>query len=618
VRLALPQEWLLPLEGLPCPEDEDRDHIESFDAAQLFVRTARRVQPDLDPAAEAASIIEICRRVEGLPLALELAASWTRVLSCTAIAAELRGGSELLHTADAVQPARHASMQVVFDQSWRLLSDVERRVLARLSVFEGSFAPEAARAVTGAPLAVLAALVDKSLVSKERERLHLHPLVRHLAAARLVDDGERRAAASAHARFFNSLLHQLRRGVEVGDREALDVVEADFDNCRAAWRWAADQRPDGTLARSVHALIHYCDHRSRWAEVLAIVRAALAVPAVSADAPTAAVLLGRAAHLEYRLDRFAEAIDTANRCLARLDAAARADADVRARCLNVLGTCHLRLGRADEAQHHFEKVLELTADCADPGLHPTALSGLALVRKTQGDYDDALRLSLEAMQEQRRLGDVAAEALSLNNLAALHLARHEVEAAAQYLRPALALCDRIGLATTRSLVLANLTEVELRLGHIDQAESCGRRAIAQAEALGNRTLLSYLRDQLVRVALQRGDLAAARAELEAAMKLALDIGRPALVIEGFVCLVLVLDAQGAPDCAHAVLRFVHDHPDTTPMERNDLTHVGERLSPRPQPALAWPAISLGELAHRTVLEAPVAFAPLIAALRAVR
>jgi predicted ATPase/DNA-binding SARP family transcriptional activator/Tfp pilus assembly protein PilF len=618
VRLALPQEWLLPLEGLPCPEDEDREHIESFDAARLFVRAARRVQPDLDPAAEAAAIVEICRQVDGLPLALELAASWTRVLSCAAIADELRQGSELLHTADAAQPERHASMQVVFDQSWRLLSEAERGVLARLSVFDGSFSTEAARAVAGAPLPVLAALIDKSLVGKGQQRLHLHPLVRHLAAARLTESGERHAAASAHARYFNGLLHQLRRKVEIGDRDALDAVEAEFDNCRTAWRWAAEHGPAEAQSKSVHALVHFCDHRSRTAEALALLREALAVPAVSGDALTAALLLGKAAHLEYRLDRYAEAIDTATLGLARLETAARTDADIHAQCLKVLGTCHLRLGRAHEAQRYFEKSLELTPDCADPDHRSTTLSGLALVRKMQGAYDDARRLSIEAMQEQRRLGDIAGEALSLNNLAALHLEQHELEAAAQYLRPALALCDRIGLATTRSHVLANLAAVELKLGRTDDAESYGRRALAQAEELGNRTMVSFVRYQFVRLALQRADLAAARAELQAAMTIALDLRRPALVIEGFICLALVLGAQGATDCAHAIVRFVHEHPDTSPMERDELAHIVEQLPSPPPAVLAWPAISLDELAHRTVLEAPVAFAPLIATLRAAR
>ena len=136
-------EWLLPLEGLPCPEIEDQDHFEAFDAVRLFVQAAQRVEPALVPAVEAAAIVDICRQLEGLPLALELAAAWTRVLSCDAIAAELRQGTELLHAADAAHPARHASIDVVFDQSWRLLSPIERDSLSRLSVFHGGFSAEA-------------------------------------------------------------------------------------------------------------------------------------------------------------------------------------------------------------------------------------------------------------------------------------------------------------------------------------------------------------------------------------------------------------------------------------------------------------------------------------------
>ena len=122
VRLGLINEWLLPLEGLPFPEPEDQERFEAFDAVRLFMQAAQRVEPALVPAAEAASIVDICQQVEGLPLALQLAAAWTRVLSCEAIAAELRSGTELLHATDAAHPPRHASLEVVFDHSWRLLT----------------------------------------------------------------------------------------------------------------------------------------------------------------------------------------------------------------------------------------------------------------------------------------------------------------------------------------------------------------------------------------------------------------------------------------------------------------------------------------------------------------
>ena len=210
VRLALPNEWLLPLEGLPCPDVEDQDNIEAFDAARLFVQAAQRVAPSLVPSEEAASIVEICQLVEGLPLALQLAAAWARTLSCDAIAAELRQSIELLQASDSAHPVRHASIEKVFDQSWQLLSPAEQDALARLSVFRGGFTSEAARAVTGASLPVLGALTDKSLLRKDGTRLFMHPLVHQLAALRLLDTETRDSTQQAHARYFNRMLAQLR------------------------------------------------------------------------------------------------------------------------------------------------------------------------------------------------------------------------------------------------------------------------------------------------------------------------------------------------------------------------------------------------------------------------
>ncbi len=270
VRLALPTEWLLPLEGLPCPEEEDADHIESFDAARLFVRAARRVQPALAPATEAAAIVDICRQVEGLPLALELAAAWTRVLSCDAIAAELRQGIGLLQAVDAAHPARHASIEVVFDQSWHLLTAMERDVLARVSVFRGGFSADAVRAVAKAPLPVLGALIDKSLLRKEEARLHLHPLVQQLAAARLGGGPAHVATQEAHAAYFHRLLAQLRSAVQTAERAALQAIDLDFENCRRAWTWSIEHDQADVLARSSAVLLDYCDHRGRFEEGLVL------------------------------------------------------------------------------------------------------------------------------------------------------------------------------------------------------------------------------------------------------------------------------------------------------------------------------------------------------------
>ncbi|MGA0610577.1 ATP-binding protein [Caldimonas sp. KR1-144] len=315
VRLGLASEQLLPLEGLPCPEREDADRVEAFDAARLFVAAARRVEPGLLPAVEAAAIVEICRLVDGLPLALELAAAWTRVLSCEAIADELREGTALLRASDASHPARHASIEHVFEQSWRRLGDAEREALAGLTVFQGGFSLEAARAVAGTPLPVLGALVDKSLLRKDGTRLSQHPLVQQLAAARLAP-AARQAARRAHMDYFRRGLGPLRVALGHGERAALDAVEAEIENHLHAWRWAIDTGHAQAVREIGGALQRYFDHRGPFEEGLALVRQALDAPTLRDDAGLQCWLAGEAAQFEYRLDRYAQAEALAAHALA--------------------------------------------------------------------------------------------------------------------------------------------------------------------------------------------------------------------------------------------------------------------------------------------------------------
>lgn len=171
--INLQEAWFHPIAGLAFPElspapsaqkESTVEEIETYDAVRLFAQSARRARVNFSLAAEQKSVIRICQLVEGMPLAIELAAAWLKVLPCVGIAQEIERSLDFLATSMHNMPARHRSMRAVFEQSWRLLSGAEQTVLQRLSAFRGSFRPEAANQVAGASLAVLAALVDKSLV----------------------------------------------------------------------------------------------------------------------------------------------------------------------------------------------------------------------------------------------------------------------------------------------------------------------------------------------------------------------------------------------------------------------------------------------------------------------
>jgi predicted ATPase/DNA-binding SARP family transcriptional activator/Tfp pilus assembly protein PilF len=613
VRLGLGMEWSFPLEGLPCPESEDHDVIEAFDAVRMFVQAARRVEPAFVADVEAAAIIDICRQVEGLPLALQLAAAWTRVLPCEAIAAELRRGTELLRTEDGAQPARHASIDAVFDHSWRLLTPVERDALARLAVFRERFTAEAARAVAAASLPALGALIDKSLLRKDGTRLFMHPLVQQFAAARLDDGGARAATEAAHAQYFGRLMVQLRSAVEGGDREAMREMDAEFESCRTAWHWAVAHGAVEMLVRCMPAIFDYCDHRCRFEEALQLVQAALESPSDRKDATLEARLIARAAHLEYRLDRYAAAEATALRAL-DVARAAR-DSSAGGLALNVLGSCCLRVGRYEDALRHYRKSLQQASARGEVHNAAVALDHVALVLKWLGRYDEALPMSLESLVAHRRLGDVAGEALCLNNLAALHLAKQDHASAGTYLRESLDLCEREGLVGTRMYALANLTEVALHSGDTGAVENYATRALAVATTLGNRPIVAWMNLQMARRALVQSDLPAARSALAQSLSIIIALGQRALRIGSVMIFAEVLAAQGEPSCARRVLAFAARHPAASAPDRDEILGRLALLPESSGAAPPWPGIELDELVHRIVVESDLAYAPLIAALR---
>lgn len=260
-RLHLQEEWLLDVGGLPVPETEEPGAVRDFAAVRLFLACARRISAAFGaaqlPAAELAAIARICRLVEGAPLAIELAAAWVRVMSCTEIAAAVANSLEALASPLQNAPARHRSMQAVFETSWELLNPAEKQTLRQLAVFRGGFGREAAQAVSGASLATLAALVDKSLLQHSAGRYALHELLRQFAAEKLAARPEEAAEARGrHSHFYAAFLGQANPRLRTANGpETLAEIEAEFENVRQAWDWAVYGAPTPALAQMEQCLL---------------------------------------------------------------------------------------------------------------------------------------------------------------------------------------------------------------------------------------------------------------------------------------------------------------------------------------------------------------------------
>ena len=271
-QLALRGERVLRVVGLPFPRTDANsiDVIRSSDAVRLFVSHARQLNPGFAPTVDAwQRIASICHVLDGLPLAIEIAASWVRTIGCREIEDSVRNDSASLSTPLRHVPKRHRSLRTVFAQSWERLSRDERAVARRLAVFHGPFTTAAAQEIAGASVPLLSALVRHSLVQRAPAgRYRLLRIVREQLEERL------RAMPVAHSDVrtkhstqYLRLLEEAQPALQdVRQKRALEDLTEEFDNIQAAWRFAVESGLVPLLARAMIALFLFIQMRSRYAD----------------------------------------------------------------------------------------------------------------------------------------------------------------------------------------------------------------------------------------------------------------------------------------------------------------------------------------------------------------
>jgi len=263
--LYLHGEWLVKVTGIEYPP-ENAGHIQDYYAVQLFLQAARRVLPDFAPAAgDWAWIGRICRLVDGMPLAIELAATWMRMLSCREIALRIEDNLEFLSTSLRNVPPRHRSLRAVFEHTWNLLSPEERRVFQQISVFVGGFCEDAAVHVAQAPLTVLLALVDRGLLHRQASgRYDRHPLLWGYAAEKLAaDPSGQDAVRERHSAYYTAFLKERLSQLTHNSKATLAIIEADIENIRAALHWSVAHPPAADNGQTLEQL-YYSYEKREW------------------------------------------------------------------------------------------------------------------------------------------------------------------------------------------------------------------------------------------------------------------------------------------------------------------------------------------------------------------
>ena len=573
----------LPLAGLAVPDEDSRDAeaAASFDAVRLFELRACQAQRGFRLDAHAAAVAAICEAVGGLPLAIELAASWVRLLPPQEIAGDLQRSIDLLEREaddEAVARPEHRSLRAVIERSWQLLAPAERRALAALSVFQGGFTRAAAQAVAQVPLPLLASLADKSLLAAdEGGRFALHPAVALFAAEQRGDDA---ALRLRHAALFSRYLAELTPHRHGDPRRLVDAAGAEFANCRAAWRCAIEGREAALVAEMAPAWAAFFDHRGRLVEGIAELQLALVfaqAPVREADgARVLARLRQGLSTLLFRKGDLPEARAVAEAALA--PAQQCGDTEALCECLGTIGLCLWHAGQSADALAPLQRALALAEVEGLRHAQATALAQLAIAERALGDYDAALQKQQAALAIQREIGDQPGIGARLNNIGNLHRSRHEWAPARRHFEAGLEHCRAWGLAPQALTLRLNLGltlfeqgEMEAARGHllavIDGLRESGQARLELAVELG-----------LARIHIAQRELAAVLPRLRRVLQLARLKAFDNFPVVAASIHAEWLAAQGERLRAAGVWLMASTHPGSDRMDRDGALALIERLA----------------------------------------
>jgi len=586
--LGLPGEaiWRVPpLSSPPQGRPGSPDQLLRHDAVRLFVERARLAQPAFAFSDENADgVAQICWRLDGIPLAIELAAAWLRVLSIAEIVERLDQRFELLTGRNAGAIPRHQTLQALVGWSHHLLSDSERMVFRRLAVFVGGWDLEAAEAICtlGAEadphirpatssfgalnrsevLDLIASLIDKSLMVADQTMAHsryrLLETIRQYAQQKLLDSGEVEVARASHAAHYLAIAEQAEPLLFGADQEAwFDRLETDLDNVRAALGWwisdgsGGDQalRLAGALWRFWHLGLHHTEGL-RWLE------RALArhdgQPSVAR-----ATALARAAYLANWTGQMRRAKELAQQGLQLAQSLADRPAAVTA--LLAFGDATLHEGAVDEARQHYQACLDTArADLGDQALIALVLHGLARAAALEGDYPHARELFERSLVVRRGMDDHVGTAISLYQLGRTASDAGDVERARPLLEEALSLLRRgSGQKWGIEHCLLHLSEIRRRAGDQPAAQAMAKEAETRARLDGDSGSVAWALGCLGRLALERGDFEMARQHQQERLRLEVDAGNRFGIVRALEQLASVASADGQPRLA-AVLFGVAD------------------------------------------------------------
>ncbi|MFQ5615508.1 MAG: tetratricopeptide repeat protein [Anaerolineales bacterium] len=514
-RLNLQEEWILQVHGMETPSETDFEGAEDFPAMQLLLERARKVKPDFALSeSDKRYAVRVCHLLEGVPLGIELAAAWVRMLSCEEIATEIEQNLDFLTSSLRNVSKRHRSLRAVFEYSWNLLAEAERDVFSKLTVFRGGFSRQTAAKVAGASLFHLSTLVDKSLLQKKANgRYEMLEVLKQYGSEKLAESPQRKLLVQdRHGTYFTEFLHRRKDALKGGEqKKALDEIGSDIENVRLACHWAIANRKYTILSKALDGIYRFYEIRG-WIQEGSEV-----------------------------LDRMGESLRE------RYGGTKALEEDMLLLYSKVLarqGAFYYRLGLHDEAESVLRKSIFTARPLGAQKELAFALTYQGAVAYLQQNYSRARELLQESLSINKETGDRLGTAIALHHLGLIARDLDEFAKARQLFQESLEVNRGVGNRFGIAISLNNLGMVARELGQHEEAQGLHQDSLTIRRELNDRWGIANSLDGLGLVAYEMGSYTKAKMLLDESAEIYEEIGDQRRLERTLENLTLVLKALG--------------------------------------------------------------------------
>jgi predicted ATPase/Tfp pilus assembly protein PilF len=611
-RLNVSPEWVQPVLGLTYPDPMRElsdassgpaalDPAESFSAVKLLLERATRVNPHLLlTEKDKASAIRVCQLLQGVPLGIELASSWTRILTLEEIAQEIEHSLDFL-----VEPARdasrrHSSLRAIFEQSWQYLSEEEKRAYQGLSIFHGGFTRKAAEQIVGISLVLLSELTDKSLIYRNPSgRYNLHQVSRQYAEEKLAESAESaETLRDQHSAYYSVYLNEREKELRLGGQsKALSEIASEVDNIRAAWHWAINRRRIQDLDRSLESLslfyyaIGWIQEGEKAFREAALFLKSLQTGTGQVD-PEVTLLYIRAlireARFAYRLGIHRDSSELLAESLMTLQGIARngnPDAQREMAAAQFYLSVILRgEGEYQAAENICRKSLDYFEKQQDAAWIAATEKQLGIIAGSQGKYELARQWLRAARKQYQEIDDLYGLADTLNDLGNVAIGQGDFTEARRLNQKCLVLRQKTNHLWGIGTSLNNLGYLALAQQNFDEARRLLERSLTIQREIGDLYQIANGLSNLGQAAYGQNDYEVARNYYLEALGYARKTGAQPLLLEIITGVVALEIVQGSLDTerAAALLAFVQEHPASDQMTQDradtELTVLAKSMS----------------------------------------